>query len=416
MKILTIVYSIGPGGTERAAVNYAIAYKRAGCDSRVWVLGEGHDRKDRLDEEQVMTYLDKRDNQHLQHAIEIENWKPDIIHIHTFDSRLSSLIGPLKKNGAKLVETNVFSRPRFSIESKQVDISFQLAYWGVWKYGKWMRNENGRPINLRLPYLIFEEDFGCVIENSRDQLCTQLGIPANAFIAARVGQSHLSKWDRKIFTIAKKVINLDRNIFFLFVGLPEALKEELATLPQNIRANIKSLDLIIGDEELTKFYTAIDVFVHISAIGESFGYVLAEAMICGCPVITLCTPLKDNAQFEVVGNNVGGYCVKDVDEFAERLLDMSKGRFDFNKAILRQHVVSRFSEKAVVTSLLDTYALLKNGASDILRKSEAKEFQIARDVVKEQLNKFGFRSLFIKASLAIIHLPVFYKLKTRANR
>ncbi len=136
-----------PAVTERAAVNYAIAYKKAGCDSRVWVLGEGHDRKGKLDAEQVISYIDKLHN-HEDHAEEIARWKPDIIHIHAFGSELVNIIKPLKLNGAKVVETNVFSRPRYSEEYRLVDISFQLAYWGLWKYEKWMRNEEIKPYNL----------------------------------------------------------------------------------------------------------------------------------------------------------------------------------------------------------------------------------------------------------------------------
>ena len=34
--------------------------------------------------------------------------------------------------------------------------------------------------------------------------------------------------------------------------------------------------------------------------------VLCEAMLCGVPVVTLSTPLKDNSQLEVVGHGKGG--------------------------------------------------------------------------------------------------------------
>ena len=50
----------------------------------------------------------------------------------------------------------------------------------------------------------------------------------------------------------------------------------------------------------------MDGFLHLSRIGESFGMVLCEAMLCGVPVVTLSTPLKDNSQLEVVGHGVGG--------------------------------------------------------------------------------------------------------------
>jgi hypothetical protein len=50
----------------------------------------------------------------------------------------------------------------------------------------------------------------------------------------------------------------------------------------------------------------MDVFLHAANIGESFGYVLCEAMLCGLPVITVSRPHKDNSQTEVVGHMRGG--------------------------------------------------------------------------------------------------------------
>lgn len=44
----------------------------------------------------------------------------------------------------------------------------------------------------------------------------------------------------------------------------------------------------------------------MTRIGESFGIVLAEAILCGLPVVTLQTPYADNSQAEVVGHNIGG--------------------------------------------------------------------------------------------------------------
>lgn len=415
MKILTIVYSIGPGGTERAAVNYAVAYKRAGCDSRVWVLGDGHDRKYKLDNEQVITYFDKLDKQHESNAKDIGSWQPDIIHIHTLDSKLLNLIVPLKLKGAKVVESNVFSRPRYNKLQQLVDISFQLAYWGVWKYGKWMRDEKLKPINLMLPYLIFESDFIINIHanENRDRLCKQLNIPSSAFIAARVGQAHTSKWDKRIFTVVKKSVELNSNIYFIFVGLPEKFLKELESLPHHVKNNIRTLSVIENDVSLNRFYSSIDVFVHISKIGESFGYVLIEAMSCGCPVITLNTPLKDNAQCEVVENTKGGYCVNTINEFIEKLLVISLGKIDFDKNILQHHVFSRFSESIITKKILAIYELLINNKLVALKNMEMVDLRIAQTKVTAQVNMYGFKSFFIKNILKIMHLPFFYKFVIR---
>jgi hypothetical protein len=44
----------------------------------------------------------------------------------------------------------------------------------------------------------------------------------------------------------------------------------------------------------------MDFFLHLSRIGESFGLVLVEAAQAGLPIATLATPLKDDAQGEIV--------------------------------------------------------------------------------------------------------------------
>ena len=42
--------------------------------------------------------------------------------------------------------------------------------------------------------------------------------------------------------------------------------------------------------DVASFYRQIDVFIHGSRVGETFGCVIAEAMSNGIPVVTLSTP------------------------------------------------------------------------------------------------------------------------------
>jgi hypothetical protein len=78
-----------------------------------------------------------------------------------------------------------------------------------------------------------------------------------------------------------------------------------------IRTRIIEIPFLNGDAALRACYSALDVFVHAARIGESFGMVLTEAMLCGCPVVTLSTPARDNSQLEVVGHMRGGLIVND---------------------------------------------------------------------------------------------------------
>lgn len=85
-------------------------------------------------------------------------------------------------------------------------------------------------------------------------------------------------------------------------GLPESLQAMVSKLPEAIRSRIIELPMTDSDEELSRYYGLMDVFVHVSEKGESFGMVLCEAMLSGAPVTTLSTPLRDNSQIEVVPN------------------------------------------------------------------------------------------------------------------
>lgn len=66
------------------------------------------------------------------------------------------------------------------------------------------------------------------------------------------------------------------------------------------------LPFIQGDDTLRTFYSAADVFLHASPIGESFGLVFVEALLSGTPIVTHSTPAKNNSQLEVVGHLRGG--------------------------------------------------------------------------------------------------------------
>jgi hypothetical protein len=48
--------------------------------------------------------------------------------------------------------------------------------------------------------------------------------------------------------------------------------------------------------------------------------VLCEAMLCGVPVVTLSTPLKDNSQLEVVGHRMGGLVALTQDALPEAMI------------------------------------------------------------------------------------------------
>lgn len=388
MKILTLVFSIGPGGTERAAVNYAVAYRQFGHDSRVLVAGEGHDRKDELEEAGVETVLATRCSHPIGEILQqLHNWAPDIIHLHNYSDAYLPYLEKIRAAHTRVVETNVFSRPHFEKGYRMVDLSLQLSNWGLWKYSRWMRGAAWCPRQAVIPYIMLGERFTAPYADAIRAFRQSHGIPDDAFLAGRLGQPHPSKWDIRLFDIAEQVIRNDNKTWFFLVGLPASMQQELLNRSPLVRSRMVLLDAIRGDERLSLYYHSLQCMVHLSAIGESFGYVLAEALWCRVPVITLLTPFRDNAQYEVVGR--GGICCTSIQECIAAITQLSTdpSLLDTYRKQLPALVTNRFSPAAVIPRMLKLYEGLLNG--------EPAEAQDPSQLVQEVCRLYGWKGSFL---------------------
>ena len=93
----------------------------------------------------------------------------------------------------------------------------------------------------------------------------------------------LAKWHRAIFVAFDALLKKDTSAWLILVGLPDELLSDLQALRPEARSRVTLVPLMQSDAELSLAYSAMDCFVHAANIGESFGLVLAEAMLCGCP-------------------------------------------------------------------------------------------------------------------------------------
>ena len=404
MKILTIVYSIGMGGTERAAVNFAIGYKNFGCDSKVLVLGQGNDRQNQLVSGKVVTiFADQLGLSFDSVCAELRDWHPDIIHIHNFHESLVSVIKAIKNINSKVVETNVFSRPCFSDNYRLVDLSMQLSRWGYCKYQSWMRAAKHRPQITISPNIINEKTFLTTRKELGSAFRLAHGIELDAFLIGRIGQPHSSKWDRSIIRVIRETLIKNDKIFYFFVGMPSNLKEEIKLLSTEHQARIRILDTIHGDVELSKFYHSIDCFAHISKIGESFGYVLAEAMLFNIPIVSMLTPLNDNAQYEMLGFGHYGICATSVDGFIKSILQLSTDKYVGQKLKenMASRVVSNFTEDILIPKQLLAYRrIIKNEI--IIEENHAQ-------LVRDQFKLWGYKRLHLFLIYKLIHHTLIYK-------
>lgn len=349
MKILNVVYSLGKGGTERAAQNFAFGYADLGHDSRVVFTRVDGVRRQYICAKNIPLYHLQKDSD----CLEIANWSPAVVHLHSHGVSVEEfnkikLVAP----SARYVETNVFSKPSPWVE--EIDISYQLSQWCQWLY--WKRSPKKYP-SVVVPCPVETSSFQFAGEQKRNDFRDSHGLKADDIVIGRVGQHYNEKWSILLLELFDKLKKTDERLKLLVVNPPEIITKRLAKSPY--QSDIVHIDKIHGDEQLSACYSSIDIFILIAEQGESFGMVLAESLLCTTPIVALSTPWGDNSQGEVVGNGIGGLVAankKDVEPLVKRLIDDPELRKKFGKAG-RERIVELYDSKKIARrslAIIDT--------------------------------------------------------------
>lgn len=339
MKILNVCYSLGKGGTERAAQNFALGHARNGHDSRYLYTSIDGIRRKILLENKIPVYSLTDESA----CIEVAQWQPDIVHLHSHnvsieDYKKIKIIAPY----AKYIETNVFSHPSPWVDD--LDISLQLSYWCDWLYKNRSKSKYKSAV---VPYPVDTSAFQRSQEFDIKQFRSKYGIAENEILIGRVGQNYIAKWSPLLIDTFEILRQSNDNLKLLVVNPPDSILQRINN--SRFKESIIHIEQIIGDAELANCYSSIDIFVLIAEIGESFGMVLAEALLCETPVVTLATPWADNSQGEVVGNQVGGFVAankKDLCGLITKLADDKSLREKFGAAG-RQRIIDNFDLQKV---------------------------------------------------------------------
>jgi hypothetical protein len=161
------------------------------------------------------------------------------------------------------------------------------------------------------------------------------------------------------------------HVWLAVCGMPDEMKQMVKAFPEEIRARVVELPITNSDTELHRYYGLMDVFVHAADKGESFGLVLCEAMLSGLPVITLCTPLRDNSQIEVVPPGKAGIIVSGQEQMTAAMLRLARnaGEYEQMRANALSCVQERFDIPVVNRQLVKiaSIALAANSQEELKR-------------------------------------------------
>ncbi|WP_442587816.1 glycosyltransferase family 4 protein [Pedobacter sp. AW31-3R] len=161
------------------------------------------------------------------------------------------------------------------------------------------------------------------------------------FIVGRIGRADNRKFDLITLDAFAEFAHENDKAIFLLVGATDEILAYASSL--GITDKIVVLEMTTDLKEIVMYYSVMDIFLAASKIGESFGLVIAEAMTIGVPVITICTDDRDNAQVELVDNNITGCVVeRSIKKIAGAISDL------YNDPDMRKRMAVRSREKVVL--------------------------------------------------------------------
>ncbi|WP_309741528.1 glycosyltransferase family 4 protein [Chamaesiphon sp. OTE_20_metabat_361] len=323
MKYLTLLEDLDYRGSQRVAQNYSLGMKALGHDIRVLTINALGSRTEYLTQEGIVCSCIATQPESID---EISIWSPDIVHIHRsgiYDEKINQTIVELKNRVNPIViETSIFSRVDYKIQPNIIDIHLHLTKWCLWKWLQWSKSLTYKPLATILPNSVISSLFYRSSTQDIIDCKSKLGIPQNNFIFGRVGANCEAKWHPIIVNGFENIAKTHNNVSLLLVSPPPSILKLVENLPINIKNQVFITPKIEKDGELRLLYSSMNVMLHGSRIGESFGIVLAESLLCETPSIVLSSPMKDNSQVEIIKHQQTGLVVNNAESFIQAMKEI----------------------------------------------------------------------------------------------
>lgn len=238
---------------------------------------------------------------HLRTRLEselIRSERPLFVNIHAPGWHNPSLLPALRflhERGIPVVLTNVFGRNDWK-SGRFVDINVQISLWDLSRWNARCFPFGGGRFGIYLPNAVDTGEFRRADENARSGFRKKLEIDDTAFVVGRLGKTDWTSVEHSVSSFLGK----HPDAHFVSVDDYDHGLSALARLQQLHPGRIHAIPSLKTSTELSLFYSACDMTVATSGIGESFGYVIAESLACETPVVSISRPSQDNAQLELI--------------------------------------------------------------------------------------------------------------------
>ncbi len=321
MKILTYCNHLSLGGTEKAACIWAGELKRRGHEV---VFATFHDgpRRDDLERASVPLFVLEKETGQICRFVQAVD--PEVVHIHAPGNLnpLGDIFGRALlalDSRPPVIQTNVFGRLENSAENQWVDFRMFVSWTSCTQAAR----RAGVPLDetfFRKSSVAVYPLHECPPVAPADcaRLKTEWDIKPDEVVFGRISRPDPAKWLDLPVKAFRKALKKNKRIKLLLREPPTAVADDIRHSADADRFVI--LPATHDYQELLRTYGVIDVILHASSIGESFGYGLAEPMSVGKPSIANSTPWADQAQIELVRPGQYGFIASTPAAMAKKIL------------------------------------------------------------------------------------------------
>jgi glycosyltransferase involved in cell wall biosynthesis len=186
---------------------------------------------------------------------------------------------------------------------------------------------------------------------STDNMRQELGIDSTTFVCGFHQRKHDDIFSPTQLAAYKLIENDDT--YMVVLNGSDLYKEQAKELGIE---HISFLDYLKTEEEMSKFFSTLDLYTHGRKDGETYGTIFVEAMAHFVPCISHWTGIQD-AMEETIGS--GGVVVnndpKEYAEMIQKIMNMSEYEYNTLCANARLEVVNRFTYKVVVPKIEEAW-------------------------------------------------------------
>lgn len=370
MRVVVFMNGLGLGGTEKAACRWARGLRERGHEVAALTLCDGP-RRAELAAAGILAQVLPAKAEDIAGAL--QSLQPEVIHAHAPGQPhegdvLGEALALLPK--IPLVQTNIFGRLDNALEDRWTDFRLFIS----WTSAVQAARRSFLPLDAaffrRASVAVYPLDPAVPVDPAEvERFRAECGVVAGEVLFGRLSRPEPNKWTELPLGAFRRARAENPRLKLL-------LREPPPEVARRLRASSDAASFVIlpathDAAALALTLASLDVVLHTSSVGESFGYGIAEPMNYGKPVITNSTPWADQAQVELVRDGECGCIASTTARMAKAILQLAadaEKREHFGRA--GQAHIRRLADPAESLDRLEGALIAAAGAHENPRASE----------------------------------------------